>query len=192
MTDAEYMRIALSEARLAAAEGEVPVGAVLLRGGTVLAQAHNRVEQTGDPTAHAELLCLQAAAAAEDAWRMADCTLYVTLEPCAMCAGALVNARLGRLVFGAFEPRCKPFLRGNGHRARCWGRNKPVPCTALKSKTPGMVCSVVEKRKSPAASPGESHETHHARRFDVALSLRRMLRLPSERNLATLFYRKMQ
>ena len=61
MTDAEYMRIALSEARLAAAEGEVPVGAVLLRGGTVLAQAHNRVEQTGDPTAHAELLCLQAA-----------------------------------------------------------------------------------------------------------------------------------
>ena len=96
MTDAEYMRIALSEARLAAAEGEVPVGAVLLRG---------RVEQTGDPTAHAELLCLQAAAAAEDAWRMADCTLYVTLEPCAMCAGALVNARLGRLVFGAFEPR---------------------------------------------------------------------------------------
>lgn len=102
MTDAEYMRIALSEARLAAAEGEVPVGAVLLRGGTVLAQAHNRVEQTGDPTAHAELLCLQAAAAAEGAWRMADCTLYVTLEPCAMCAGALVNARLGRLVFGAF------------------------------------------------------------------------------------------
>ena len=105
MTDAEYMRIALSEARLAAAEGEVPVGAVLLRGGTVLAQAHNRVEQTGDPTAHAELLCLQAAAAAEGSWRMADCTLYVTLEPCAMCAGALVNARLGRLVFGAFEPR---------------------------------------------------------------------------------------
>lgn len=105
MTDADYMRIALSEARLAAAEGEVPVGAVLVRGGAVIAKTHNRVEQTGDPTAHAEMLCLRSAAAAEGAWRMAGCTLYVTLEPCAMCAGALLNARLGRLVFGAFEPR---------------------------------------------------------------------------------------
>ena len=81
MTDADYMRIALSEARLAAAEGEVPVGAVLVRGGAVIAKTHNRVEQTGDPTAHAEMLCLRAAAAAEGAWRMAGCTLYVTLEP---------------------------------------------------------------------------------------------------------------
>ena len=105
MTDAEYMRIALSEARLAAAEGEVPVGAVLLRGGTVLAQAHNRVEQTGDPTAHAELLCLQAAAAAEGAWRMADCTLYVTLEPCPMCAGAIINSRIENLYFGAYDKK---------------------------------------------------------------------------------------
>lgn len=99
------MRLALAEARLAAAEGEVPVGAVLVRGDKVLAQAHNRVEQCADPTAHAELLCLRAAAAAEGGWRFSDCTLYVTLEPCAMCAGALVNARLGRVVFGAFEPR---------------------------------------------------------------------------------------
>lgn len=99
------MRLALAEARLAAAEGEVPVGAVLVRGDKVLAQAHNRVEQCADPMAHAELLCLRAAAAAEGGWRFSDCTLYVTLEPCAMCAGALVNARLGRVVFGAFEPR---------------------------------------------------------------------------------------
>ena len=105
MKDADYMRLALAEARLAAAEGEVPVGAVLVRGDKVLAQAHNRVEQCADPTAHAELLCLRAAAAAEGGWRFSDCTLYVTLEPCAMCAGALVNARLGRVVFGAFEPR---------------------------------------------------------------------------------------
>ena len=119
MKDADYMRLALAEARLAAAEGEVPVGAVLVRGDKVLAQAHNRVEQCVDPTAHAELLCLRAAAAAEGGWRFSDCTLYVTscredpkgadlyvtLEPCAMCAGALVNARLGRVVFGAFEPR---------------------------------------------------------------------------------------
>ena len=105
MKDADYMRLALAEARLAAAEGEVPVGAVLVRGDKVLAQAHNRVEQCADPTAHAELLCLRAAAAAEGGWRFSDCTLYVTPEPCAMCAGALVNARLGRVVFGAFEPR---------------------------------------------------------------------------------------
>ena len=105
MKDADYMRLALAEARLAAAEGEVPVGAVLVRGDKVLAQAHNRVEQCADPTAHAELLCLRAAAAAEGGWRFSDCTLYVTLEPCAMCAGALVNARLVRVVFGAFEPR---------------------------------------------------------------------------------------
>lgn len=105
MKDADYMRLALAEACLAAAEGEVPVGAVLVRGDKVLAQAHNRVEQCVDPTAHAELLCLRAAAAAEGGWRFSDCTLYVTLEPCAMCAGALVNARLGRVVFGAFEPR---------------------------------------------------------------------------------------
>ena len=104
VTDADFMGIALGEARLAAAEGEVPVGAVLVRNGQVIARAHNRVEQTGDPTAHAELLCLRAAAAAEKGWRMGDCTMYVTLEPCAMCAGALVNARLGRLAFGAFEP----------------------------------------------------------------------------------------
>ena len=77
----------------------------LCGGDKVLAQAHNRVEQCVDPTAHAELLCLRAAAAAEGGWRFSDCTLYVTLEPCAMCAGALVNARLGRVVFGAFEPR---------------------------------------------------------------------------------------
>ena len=104
MKDADFMGIALGEARLAAAEGEVPVGAVLVRDGQVIAKAHNRVEQTGDPTAHAELICLRRAAAAEGSWRMGDCTLYVTLEPCAMCAGALVNARLGRLVFGAYEP----------------------------------------------------------------------------------------
>ncbi len=104
MTDADFMGLALAEARLALIEGEVPVGAVLVREGRVVARAHNRVEQLGDPTAHAELLCLRAAASGENGWRMGDCTLYVTLEPCAMCAGALVNARLGRLVFGAFEP----------------------------------------------------------------------------------------
>lgn len=97
-----YMQLALDEARLAAREGEVPVGAVLVKNGEVIAHTHNRVEQSGDATAHAELLCLQRAME-QLGPRLTDCTLYVTLEPCAMCAGACVNAKLSRLVFGAFD-----------------------------------------------------------------------------------------
>ena len=107
MTDRErLMRIALQEAELAAAEGEIPVGAVIARGDEIIAVAHNARERLRDPTAHAEMLVLRRGAAAlRDAWRLEDCTLVVTLEPCAMCAGALVNARVGRLVFGAFDPK---------------------------------------------------------------------------------------
>ena len=97
-----YMRLALEEARLAFDEGEVPVGAVLVKHGEVIARAHNRVEQTGDATAHADLLCLRDAMERLGP-RLTDCTLYVTLEPCAMCAGACVNAKLSRLVYGAFD-----------------------------------------------------------------------------------------
>ena len=97
-----YMRLALDEASLAYQEGEVPVGAVLVQDGAVIARAHNAVERLGDATAHAELLCLQDAMAKLGP-RLLDCTLYVTLEPCAMCAGACVNAKLGRLVYGAFD-----------------------------------------------------------------------------------------
>ena len=96
-----FMQEALVEARLAFGEGEVPVGAVLVKDGEILARAHNRCEQSRDATAHAELLCLRAAAL--KGVRLTDCTLYVTLEPCAMCAGACVNAKLGRLVFGAYD-----------------------------------------------------------------------------------------
>lgn len=97
-----FMRAALEEAKLAASEGEVPVGAVLVKGGEIVARAHNKVEQTRDATAHAELLCLRRGMELLGA-RLADCTLFVTLEPCAMCAGACVNAKLGRLVYGAFD-----------------------------------------------------------------------------------------
>ncbi|NLI53529.1 MAG: nucleoside deaminase [Clostridiales bacterium] len=96
------MRLALEEAKLASDAGEVPVGAVLVHRGEVVARAHNRVEQTGDATAHAELLCLREGMAKLGP-RLGDCTLFVTLEPCAMCAGACVNAKLGQLVFGAFD-----------------------------------------------------------------------------------------
>ncbi len=97
---------ALAEARLAPVHGDVPIGAVLLDPeGTVLARAHNERELANDPSAHAELLALRRAAAVRGSWRLEDCTLVVTLEPCTMCAGALVLARVGRLVFGAYDPK---------------------------------------------------------------------------------------
>jgi tRNA(adenine34) deaminase len=102
---AEAMRIALAEARAAQLHGDVPVGAVVVRDGIVIAARHNERELTGDPTAHAEVLAIRDAAAAVGHWRLSDCTLFVTLEPCVMCAGALVNARIGALVYGATDPK---------------------------------------------------------------------------------------
>jgi len=99
------MSEALSEARAAAALGDVPIGAVVVRGGDIIGRGHNRREVDGDPLAHAELLALGLAAQATDGWRLLDSTLYVTLEPCAMCAGALVNSRVTRLVYGAADPK---------------------------------------------------------------------------------------
>ena len=103
MDDTAAMALALDEARAAAAHGDVPVGAVALVDGAVVARRHNEREATGDPTAHAEVLALRDAAVHVGGWRLDRVTLVVTLEPCAMCAGALVNARLGRLVFGAAD-----------------------------------------------------------------------------------------
>ena len=100
------MRLALDQARLAAGHGDVPIGAVLLDpSGEVLAAAGNRREVDSDPTGHAEILVLREAARAAGSWRLVDCTLVVTLEPCTMCAGALVLARVGTLVFGAYDPK---------------------------------------------------------------------------------------
>jgi tRNA(adenine34) deaminase len=103
--DRAWMELAIEEARRAAAAGEVPVGAVVVHAGEVVARAHNLRESARDPLAHAELLALRAAAAALGRWRLHGCTLYVTLEPCPMCAGAVVNARIDRLVFGTRDPR---------------------------------------------------------------------------------------
>ena len=99
------MSVALEQARSAAGEGDVPVGALVVRDGEVIARAANRTVRDQDPTAHAELLAIRAASAALGRWRLDDCTLYVTLEPCAMCAGASVLARLARVVFGAWDPK---------------------------------------------------------------------------------------
>ena len=102
----DFMRLALAEADLAASHGDVPVGAVIVsREGAVLAQEHNRREERADATAHAELLAIREATRGLPGWRLEGATMYVTLEPCAMCAGALVNARIARLVFGASDPK---------------------------------------------------------------------------------------
>jgi len=103
--DEEFMRLALAEAEKALHAGEVPVGAVVVRGGEVIASAHNGPVGLRDPSAHAEILALRRAAAAEGNYRLAGATLYVTIEPCLMCAGALVHARVSRLVFGAPDPK---------------------------------------------------------------------------------------
>jgi tRNA(adenine34) deaminase len=103
--DEQWMRLALVQAEQAAALGEVPVGAVAVRDGTVIAAGYNRKETDQDPTAHAEMIALQQAAQAMNNWRLIGVTLYCTLEPCAMCAGAMIQARLERLVYGAPDIR---------------------------------------------------------------------------------------
>lgn len=103
--DVFWMSRALLQARAAAARAEVPVGAVIVRSGHVLGEGHNRTITDGDPTTHAEMVAIRQAAAAVGDWRLLDCTLYVTLEPCAMCAGAIVLARIPRVVYGARDPK---------------------------------------------------------------------------------------
>jgi tRNA(adenine34) deaminase len=105
ITDNEAMQAALDEARAAEAAGEVPIGAVVVRDGAIIARGQNRVLRDNDPTAHAEVAALRGAAAAIGNYRLSGCTLVATLEPCAMCAGALIHARVERLVYGAADPK---------------------------------------------------------------------------------------
>ena len=105
MTDLDAMQAALAEAHAAAEAGEVPIGSVVLHDGQIVARGHNRVLRDKDPTAHAEMVALRAAAAVLGNYRLNGCTLFVTLEPCAMCAGAMIHARIQRLVAAAFDPK---------------------------------------------------------------------------------------
>jgi len=100
-----FMKIALKEAEVALSEEEIPVGAVIVSGDEIVAKAHNQKELLRDPTAHAEMLAITQASAALGRWRLSDTTLYITLEPCAMCAGAIVQARIPLVVFGAFDDK---------------------------------------------------------------------------------------
>lgn len=124
--DEIWMREALEEAKKAAAQGEVPVGAVLVYHGEIIARAHNRVEELKDATAHAEMLCLKEGAAALGNWRLLDATLYCTLEPCSMCAGAMILSRVKTLVWGA------PDLRHGAHGSWVDLLSQPHPIHQLE------------------------------------------------------------
>ena len=105
LLDQHWMNLALEQAKMAAQKGEVPVGAVIVQNGTLIAKAHNLCLSDWMATAHAEMLAINEASRILGSWRLSDCTLYVTLEPCPMCAGAIVNARIPRVVFAAKDPR---------------------------------------------------------------------------------------
>ena len=137
-TDIDFMRLALEQAAVARADGEVPVGAVLVRGDDVVAVGANRPIATHDPTAHAEIEALRAGGKALNSYRLADTTLYVTLEPCVMCASAIVHARVKRVVFGAWDPRAGAAgsivdvfaLQGLNHRVDVFGGVLTEECSA--------------------------------------------------------------
>lgn len=139
--DQEYMGLALQEAEKAAQLGEVPIGAVIVRDGEVIARAHNLRETGKNALGHAELLAIDRACKALGGWRLTRCTLYVTLEPCTMCAGAIVNARLPRVVFGARDPRagacgsvCSLFDMPLGHRPALTQGVREEECRAILSQ----------------------------------------------------------
>jgi tRNA(adenine34) deaminase len=139
MTDVDYMRRALELARTAQEQGEVPVGAVLTRGAAIIAEGANRPIATHDATAHAEIEALRRGGLALGSYRLTDTVLYVTLEPCAMCAAAIVHARVRRLVFGAWDPRAGAAgssvdifrLPGANHRVDVFGGVLESECAAL-------------------------------------------------------------
>jgi tRNA(adenine34) deaminase len=153
--DDAVMSLALAEARAALAHGDVPVGAVTVLDGRMVAARHNERELTGDPTAHAEILALRDTAIALGGWRLTGVTLVVTLEPCPMCAGALVASRVDRLVFGAFDPRAGAC--GTHYNLCCDPRlNHEVPITAgvrAEECATLLTSFFAEKRGPSPASP---------------------------------------
>jgi tRNA(adenine34) deaminase len=150
--DSHWMQLALEQARLAAERGEVPVGAVVVRDGELLGLGHNQPITAHDPTAHAEIVALRAACAKAGNYRLPETTLYVTIEPCSMCVGAMMHARVGRLVYGAPEPRAGAVqsalqLAGAAHfnhRLDCVGGVLAQECGALMR-------AFFRARRTPAA-----------------------------------------
>jgi tRNA(adenine34) deaminase len=155
--DRRWMELALAEAEAAYAEGETPVGAVVVSEGRLLGRGHNRVEALPDPTAHAEILALGAAAEALGSWRLEGCTLYTTLEPCAMCAGAAVLARVREIVYAAADPKrgaCGSVLLVAGHPGL---HHLPLVRGGLLAERAGeLLRSFFASLRENAAEAGES------------------------------------
>ena len=136
-----FMEAAVAEAKKAAAEGEVPVGAVIVRNGEIIAAGRNCCEADGDPRLHAEMLAIGRACEAVGGWRLSDCDIYVTLEPCPMCAGALLNARIRRIYFGAYDAKngacgsvCDVGTMGFTHKPEIYGGICADECAAVLSE----------------------------------------------------------
>ncbi len=153
MTDEEFMTLAIEEAK-SAPEGEVPVGALVVREGRVVARGHNLRESTKDATAHAEIVAIRAACVALSGWNLTGCTLYVTLEPCPMCAGAIRQAHISRVVFGAYDPKggaagsvCDIFAMPFPGRQTVKGGVLTQPCGALLHRF--FTDTVRESEKNP-------------------------------------------
>lgn len=147
MDDERWMRAALAQARLAAAAGEVPVGAVIVRGDVVLGAGFNRKE-AGDPTAHAEVAAIRAAAARVGDWRLEGTTLYVTLEPCLMCAGAIVQARVARVVYGAADPKFGAVVSKLEAFAPAWNHRPQVTAGVLASEAAALLVDFFRARRA--------------------------------------------
>jgi tRNA(adenine34) deaminase len=161
--DEEGIRAALRDARAAAADDEVPVGCVIVHDGMIIGRGHNQTETLQDATAHAEVVAIGAASTALGSWRLTDCTMYVTLEPCAMCAGAIVLARVPRLVYGASDPKagaCGSVLDVI-HEPRLNHRVEVVPGVLAEECGAVLRDFFLRKRRRgngdrPAAAPGEA------------------------------------
>ena len=157
VTDEEIMRLALAEASAAADAGEVPVGAVIICDGQLLARSGNRTVAARDASAHAEMLVMRAASESLGAWRLSDCTLYVTLEPCAMCAGAMVLARVGRVVFGAWDE--KAGMAGSVDdllRHRRLNHRPEVRAGVLSDECSALLTSFFQARRDSVDSSSEA------------------------------------
>lgn len=150
------MRAALAEARKALDEGEVPVGAVVVREGMIVGRGHNQTERLQDATAHAEILAIGAASNTLGTWRLGDCTIYVTLEPCIMCAGALVLARMGLLVYGALDPKAGACGSRIDVPGEPWLNHRlPAVSGVLAEEAGGMLSAFFEMKRTANKDEGK-------------------------------------
>jgi tRNA(adenine34) deaminase len=155
LTHEDGMRAALAEARKALDEGEVPIGAVVVRDGRIVGRGHNQTERLQDATAHAEILAIGAASGTVGSWRLSDCTLYVTLEPCVMCTGALVLSRMGLLVYGATDPKAGACGSRMDVTAEPWLNHRlPSQSGLLADECGGILTAFFETKRAGATGKG--------------------------------------